>query len=90
MAGFAGHAVLPSIYTDMRRPSQYPLALNISFAIAVGFYIIMAVSGYLMFGEATLEEVTKNLLQSNGWMGWLNLGTTWLICFIPIPKVCAS
>ncbi|KAI9362429.1 transmembrane amino acid transporter protein-domain-containing protein [Zopfochytrium polystomum] len=87
MAGFAGHAVLPNIYLDMRDKSQFPRVLNISFGIAVTLYATIAVCGYLMFGELTLEEITMNLSSSGSSSNaTLNTVTTWLIAFIPIPK----
>ncbi|KAJ1562341.1 hypothetical protein HK096_011135 [Nowakowskiella sp. JEL0078] len=87
MAGFAGHAVLPSIYMDMRDRSRYPWVLNVSFAIATAVYIIIACAGYLMFGDETREELTQNLADKRGAVSpLLNTITTWLIAFIPIPK----
>ncbi|KAJ3047108.1 hypothetical protein HK097_000229 [Rhizophlyctis rosea] len=86
MAGFAGHAVLPNIYLDMKDKSRYPFVLNVSFCIALTLYLTVAVAGYLMFGQQTLQEITMNLAALPGAKKSLNLFATALICFIPIPK----
>jgi vesicular inhibitory amino acid transporter len=71
----------------MRDKSQFPRVLNISFAIAIAFYLTIAIAGYLMFGDGTLEEVTKNLAMPGSSINpGLNYFTTWLIAFIPVPK----
>ncbi|KAI8801363.1 transmembrane amino acid transporter protein-domain-containing protein [Cladochytrium replicatum] len=86
-AGYAGHAVLPSIYLDMKDRKKYPVVLNVSFSIAAGIYVLIACAGYLMFGELTLEEITKNLADPKAAVvPTLNIITTSLICFIPVPK----
>ena len=59
MAGFSGHAVFPSIYRDMEDPKQYEKMVDISYLVTVGAYIIMAVTGYLMFGLETMQEVNN-------------------------------
>ncbi|KAJ3316227.1 hypothetical protein HDU76_001961 [Blyttiomyces sp. JEL0837] len=87
MAGFAGHAVLPNIYLDMKDKSKFPQVLNISFAIALTLYVVIAGAGYLMFGDSTLEEITKNLQAPGASVNPnLNIFTTALITFIPVPK----
>ncbi|KAI8839618.1 transmembrane amino acid transporter protein-domain-containing protein [Chytridium lagenaria] len=87
MAGFAGHAVLPNIYLDMKDKTRFPHVLAVSFSIALSLYTLVAVCGYAMFGEMTLEEVTMNLaVPGNSVNPFLNVVTTGLIAFIPIPK----
>ncbi|KAJ3109995.1 hypothetical protein HDU96_006995 [Phlyctochytrium bullatum] len=87
MAGFAGHAVLPNIYLDMRDKSKFPLVLGVSFTTALSLYALVAGCGYLMFGELTLEEITKNLAAPGASVNpWMNRVATGLIAFIPIPK----
>ncbi|KAJ3039429.1 hypothetical protein HDV00_012207 [Rhizophlyctis rosea] len=86
MAGFAGHAVLPNIYLDMKDKSRYPFVLNVSFGIALVLYLTVAVVGYLMFGNETLQEITMNIAALPGANQMLNVVATWLICFIPVPK----
>ncbi|KAJ3121397.1 hypothetical protein HK098_003737 [Nowakowskiella sp. JEL0407] len=87
LAGYAGHAVLPGIYLDMRDRTQFSKVLNISFSIASAFYIIIACAGYLMFGQDTMEEITQNLADKKVAVNsTLNTIATCLIAIIPIPK----
>jgi amino acid permease len=62
-AGFTGHAVFPSLYRDMAKPESYNSMVNYSYLITSFIYIVVAVSGYLMFGSETMEEVSKILLK---------------------------
>lgn len=57
MAGFAGHAVLPSVHHDMEEPKEYNKMVNITYVIVTAVYALMASAGYAMFGSATMEEV---------------------------------
>ena len=65
MAGFSGHAVFPSIYRDMEDPKQYERMVDIAYVVTAFAYITMAVTGYLMFGQETMQEVTKKKLSKN-------------------------
>ncbi|KAK9064086.1 hypothetical protein SSX86_017958 [Deinandra increscens subsp. villosa] len=58
---YAGHAVLPNIYTSMEKRSQFPLVLLASFAICTVLYAGVAIMGYMMFGESTESQFTLNL-----------------------------
>ncbi|KAI3734723.1 hypothetical protein L6452_14199 [Arctium lappa] len=58
---YAGHAVLPNIYTSMEKRSQFPLVLLASFAICTFLYAGVAIMGYMMFGESTESQFTLNL-----------------------------
>ncbi|KAI3730992.1 hypothetical protein L1987_62174 [Smallanthus sonchifolius] len=58
---YAGHAVLPNIYTSMEKRSQFPLVLLASFAICTLLYAGVAIMGYMMFGELTESQFTLNL-----------------------------
>ena len=61
MAGFAGHAIFPSIYQDMRRKKQYKSVVGLSYLSTTFIYLLFASLGYLMFGDQVADEVTKNL-----------------------------
>lgn len=52
-----GHAVFPTVYRDMQDPRQYPKMVNITYAVTTFVYLLLAVSGYLMFGNTTMQEV---------------------------------
>jgi amino acid permease len=57
MSGFAGHAVFPSIYRDMENPKKYNHMVDVTYIITAVTYSFMAIIGYLMFGQETLQEV---------------------------------
>ena len=57
MAGFAGHAVFPAIYRDMENPKKYDQMVDITYVLTITVYALMAISGYLMFGSETMQEV---------------------------------
>lgn len=57
MSGFAGHAVFPSIYRDMENPSDYNKMVNVTYQVTTVIYVFMAIIGYLMFGQESLQEV---------------------------------
>lgn len=59
MAGFAGHAVFPTIYRDMKAPRQYKQMVNFTYVVTALVYLIVAASGYIMFGSSTMQEVCK-------------------------------
>ncbi|KAJ3011630.1 hypothetical protein HKX48_006722 [Thoreauomyces humboldtii] len=73
MAGFCGHSVFPSIYRDMKptrsnsseeketTKREYSKMLNVSYSITTFVYVTIAVTGYLMFGNVTMPEITQNL-----------------------------
>ena len=89
ISGFAGHAVLPSICQDMKNKSQYPQALLIAFGLASILYLLIGVTGYLMYGNQSMDEITKNLAgpSENPIINTINSFTTCFIAFIPLPKV---
>ncbi|XP_071734579.1 amino acid transporter AVT1C-like [Rutidosis leptorrhynchoides] len=58
---YSGHAVFPNIYTSMAKKSQFPAVLLTSFGICGVLYAVVAVMGYLMFGETTESQFTLNL-----------------------------
>jgi vesicular inhibitory amino acid transporter len=74
MAGFSGHAVIPSLARDMADPSRFEevinwafvsgpsrslvLSLNIGQAVVTAIYMIIGTAGYAMFGRAVHDEVS--------------------------------
>ncbi|CAO3639807.1 unnamed protein product [Cunninghamella blakesleeana] len=86
MSSFAGHAVFPTVYRDMDRPKQYPKMVNYTYLITTVVYFGVAACGYRMFGSATLEEITKNLLNVEGYNPVINHIAVWLISINPIAK----
>ncbi|CEP12079.1 hypothetical protein [Parasitella parasitica] len=86
MSGFAGHAVFPSIYRDMENPKQYNRMVDLTYQITVAVYFLMAIVGYLMFGQEALQEITQNLALIEEYSQFLNRFAIWLLVLTPIAK----
>ncbi|RUP45844.1 transmembrane amino acid transporter protein-domain-containing protein [Jimgerdemannia flammicorona] len=86
MSGFAGHAVFPTIYKDMAEPKRYTGVVNYSYGITFVMYLLMAASGYAMFGITTMQEITQNIVNVPGYDPLLNKLAVWLIAVNPIAK----
>ncbi|KAI9258090.1 transmembrane amino acid transporter protein-domain-containing protein [Phascolomyces articulosus] len=86
MAGFAGHAVFPAIYRDMENPKKYDQMVDITYVLTIAVYALMAVSGYLMFGSETMQEITQNLAVTEGYYKIFNSVALWLVVITPIAK----
>ncbi|KAI8369672.1 transmembrane amino acid transporter protein-domain-containing protein [Blakeslea trispora] len=86
MSGFAGHAVFPSIYRSMENPKEYNRMVNVTYVITIVIYFLMAVIGYLMFGQDTLQEITQNVAAIKEYSQVLNRFAIWLLVLTPIAK----
>jgi len=49
------------IYSGMKDRRRFPRALLICFAVSTLSYGFMGVTGYLMYGDALMSQVTLNL-----------------------------
>ncbi|GAB4840013.1 hypothetical protein Ancab_020722 [Ancistrocladus abbreviatus] len=58
---YCGHAVFPTLSNSMKDRSQFPKVLIICFVLSSASYGLMAIVGYLMFGETIKSQVTLNL-----------------------------
>ncbi|KAG9454630.1 hypothetical protein H6P81_007534 [Aristolochia fimbriata] len=58
---YAGHPLFPNIYLSMQNPSDFPSVLLLSFIICTVLYSGVAVTGFLMFGEAIESQFTLNM-----------------------------
>ncbi|GAV64130.1 Aa_trans domain-containing protein [Cephalotus follicularis] len=58
---FAGHPVIPSIYISMRDRYQFRKVLLFSFVVTTVTYLLMAIVGYLMYGDDVDSQITLNL-----------------------------
>ncbi|KAG5557097.1 hypothetical protein RHGRI_007381 [Rhododendron griersonianum] len=58
---YSAHAVFPTIYNSMRKKSQFPKVLLLSFITCTITYVSMAILGYLMYGHNIQSQVTLNL-----------------------------
>ncbi|KAG0739348.1 hypothetical protein G6F57_003181 [Rhizopus arrhizus] len=86
MAGFAGHAVFPTIYHDMENPKEYKRMVNSTYLTVAAVYLTVAVTGYLMFGSATLQEITLNLMAVADYNQPLNRFAVCWVALNPIAK----
>ncbi|RKP28136.1 transmembrane amino acid transporter protein-domain-containing protein [Syncephalis pseudoplumigaleata] len=86
MAGFAGHAVFPNLYKDMRQPRKFSSMANIAYLITLATYVTMALAGYLMFGDNTMQEITQNLALIHGYPKTLTMATLYMFLLIPMSK----
>ena len=62
MAPWGGHTILPQVYRDMRRPTQFQSAMSISWSLTLVADLSMGVVGWLMFGRNIGVEVTQSVL----------------------------
>ncbi len=58
LAGFGGHAVVPSLARDMHNPENFDLVIDWAFIIAAGVSFIAGAAGYLMIGNTVSDEVS--------------------------------
>ncbi|XP_073105749.1 amino acid transporter AVT1I isoform X2 [Elaeis guineensis] len=58
---FSGHAVFPTMYTAMRDRTMFSRVLFVCFGLCFLNYGLMAVLGYLMYGQSLKSQVTLNL-----------------------------
>ncbi|KAI8970079.1 transmembrane amino acid transporter protein-domain-containing protein [Mycotypha africana] len=86
MAGFAGHAVFPTVYRDMENPKQYTKMVNWTYVATTIVYFGVAACGYLMFGSSTMQEITQNIVSIPEYNQALNRFAVWLIAMNPIAK----
>ena len=87
MAPWGGHSVFPNIYRDMRHPSKYGKAVNSTYTFTYSLETILAVTGFLMFGEAVRDEITSNIFLTGGYPRWLSYSMIVAIGIIPLTKV---
>ncbi|KAG1834592.1 transmembrane amino acid transporter protein-domain-containing protein [Suillus variegatus] len=86
MAGFSGHAVIPSLARDMVDPSEFDNMINWAFIVTTFIYGIIGYAGYLMFGRNVSDEVSKDLMNTPGYTSWINEIALWTLVSTPITK----
>jgi len=86
MAGFSGHAVVPSLVRDMVDPSQFDLMIDYAFLIATTIYASIGAAGYLMFGNDVSEEFSQDLMKVKGYNPVLNQMALWGLVLTPLSK----
>ncbi|KAG9143907.1 hypothetical protein Leryth_016107 [Lithospermum erythrorhizon] len=65
LACFGGHAIIPSTFVCMKAKDEYTKVLIISFIINTVIYMATAITGYVMYGNPTMLEITVNLPSRN-------------------------
>lgn len=58
---FSGHAIVPAIYTSMRKPQEFERVVDLTFLIVGVACFAVGVSGYWMFGSLVRDQVTLSL-----------------------------
>ncbi|WFD43568.1 hypothetical protein MPSI1_002231 [Malassezia psittaci] len=86
MAGFSSHPVIPSLYRDMRDPSQFDTMLDWAYLTTAAMYLVMATVGYLMFGATVSDEVTRDLAITPGYPRILTVAAVLLVTINPMTK----
>ncbi|KAL7418177.1 transmembrane amino acid transporter protein-domain-containing protein [Mrakia frigida] len=86
MAGFSGHAVVPSLARDMAEPERFDEMINVAYVITTAVYLFSGALGYLMFGNTVMDEITKNLMITPGFPPLLNKIALWMIVLSPLTK----
>ena len=82
---FSGHAIVPSIYSSMQRPQDFERMIDVSFLIVTIACFAVGFSGYYMFGDAVLDQVTLSL-EMNSSAVFLMKILTWLIVMTSFSK----
>ena len=83
---FSGHAIIPSIYSSMARPQDYEKMIGFTFSIVTLCCLIVAVSGYYMFGSMVDDQITLSLEQYTGDENIFMKVLTWLMILTAFSK----
>ncbi|GAA5844839.1 hypothetical protein JCM11251_007343 [Rhodosporidiobolus azoricus] len=86
MSGFSGHAVVPSLYRDMKNPRHFASMAAVAFLVAFIVSLVFGVLGYLMFGNLVSPEITRDLSSTPGYPIWLNRLAVWMVAINPLVK----
>ncbi|CAG8835081.1 11717_t:CDS:2, partial [Racocetra persica] len=73
-------------YLNMKEPNKYPKVVNVSFTFCAVVYILIAVCGYLMYGNQAMSEITQNIDSTRDNLELLNQLLMWLIAIPPFGK----
>ncbi|KAJ2906697.1 putative vacuolar amino acid transporter 1 protein [Zalerion maritima] len=87
MSPWGAHSVFPNIYRDMRHPQKYHRALKQTYFFTFGLDAIMAIVGYLMFGEKVHDEITSSILLNIGYPKTLTFLMCVFVAIIPLTKI---
>ncbi|PCH33490.1 hypothetical protein WOLCODRAFT_63107 [Wolfiporia cocos MD-104 SS10] len=85
MAGFSGHAVVPSLVRDMIDPTQFDDMITQAFIAATTIYAVIGIAGYLMFGNSVSDEFSQDLAKHSIYPV-LNKIALWGLVLAPLSK----
>ncbi len=83
---FSGHAIIPSIYTSMERKQDYEKMIKMTFLAVTFCCLIVAVSGYYMFGALVDDQITLSLEKNSGSDNIVMKMLTWLMILTAFSK----
>ncbi|KAL7532872.1 hypothetical protein ACHAXR_004904 [Thalassiosira sp. AJA248-18] len=83
---FSGHAIVPSIYQSMRRPQEFERMIDLTYGVVLLSCLLVAVSGYYMFGDDVEDQITLSLEKESENAGPLMSALTWLMILTAISK----
>ncbi|KZW02702.1 hypothetical protein EXIGLDRAFT_714402 [Exidia glandulosa HHB12029] len=86
MAGFSGHAVIPSLALDMEQPEDFDRVMDIAFTATTFLYALIGAAGYIMFGSDISPEISQDLLHMPGYNASLNELCVWMLVVVPLTK----
>eukprot|EP01084_Bolivina_argentea_P230176 388291_1 len=64
ISNLAGHACLPSVYSQMTNPEEFDSVINISWIIIFFIQVLTGISGYLTFGNDISFIITHAMIAS--------------------------
>mmetsp|Transcript_13666 Transcript_13666/g.29621 ORF Transcript_13666/g.29621 Transcript_13666/m.29621 type:complete len:638 (+) Transcript_13666:116-2029(+) len=83
---FSGHAIVPSIYQSMKRPQEFERMIDLTYGVVLLSCLLVAVSGYYMFGDNVEDQITLSLENESENAGVLMSALTWLMILTAISK----
>jgi len=66
VVSFAGHASLPQVYREMKKPEEFEHVLDICFSIMFLVYAGSGIIGYLIYGYTVDIIISTNLVEQPG------------------------
>ena len=83
---FSGHAIVPSIYNSMVKPQEFERVVNVTFMIVAVACLAIGLSGYTMFGDFVLDQITLSLNQNSSAVLAMEI-LTWLMILTAFSKL---
>jgi vesicular inhibitory amino acid transporter len=83
---FSGHAIIPNIYSSMAKPQEYERMIGFTFVCVTTCCLIVAASGYFMFGTMVDDQITLSLQETSGDNNIIMKILTWLMILTAFSK----